>query len=68
MFTRKEYHCSVGYEVVRGVLNILGEGVAGVGRTWCVRCGCNIEGGGSGGQWKEEEEEEEEEEECSNLV
>ena len=45
---------------MRGILNILGEGVARMGRAWCVRCGCNIEGGGSGGQWEEEEEEEEE--------
>ena len=35
--------------------------MAGLGRTWCVRCGCDIEGGGSGREWEEEEEMEEEE-------
>ena len=34
--------------------------MTGVGGAWCVRCGCDIEGGGSGGQWEEKEEEEEE--------
>ena len=30
--------------------------MAGLGRAWCVGCGCDIEGGGSGGQWEEKEE------------
>ena len=63
MITRKEYYCSVGCEVFRSIINIVGKGVAGVGRAWCMGCGCDIEGGGSGEKWKEEEEEEE----CSNL-
>lgn len=65
MLTGKEYHCSVGYEVFSGIFNILGEGVAGVGRAWGVRCGYDIEGyhGGGGRQWEEKKEEEE----CSSL-
>lgn len=33
--------------------------MAGLGRTWCVVCGFDIEGGGSRRQWKEEKDKEE---------
>ena len=45
VITRKELHCCVHWEVVEVLAScILGEGVAGLSRTWCVGCGCDIVG------------------------
>ena len=42
---RKELHCCVHREVLEVLVSyILGEGAAGLSRTWCVRCGLDIVG------------------------
>ena len=42
MIAGNELHYCVVCEVL--VINILGEGVAGLSRTWCVGCGCDVVG------------------------
>ena len=45
MIARKKHHCCVHREAVEVLVSyILGEGVAGLSRTWCVGCGCDIVG------------------------
>ena len=43
MIARKELHCCVHWEVVEILASyILREGEAGLSRTWCVGCGCDV--------------------------
>ena len=45
VIARKELHCCVHWKVVEVLASyILREGVAGLSRTWCVGCGCDIVG------------------------
>ena len=45
VIARKELHCCVQREVVEVLVSyILREGVAGLSRTWCVGCGCDVVG------------------------
>ena len=45
VIARKELHCCVHWEVVEVLPSyILREGVAGLSRTWCVVCGCDVVG------------------------
>ena len=45
VIARKELHCCVCWEVTEVLASyILREGVAGLSRTWCVGCGCDIVG------------------------
>ena len=44
MITSKEHQCCVGTQILEVVVNILGEDVARLSRTWGVWCGCNIVG------------------------
>ena len=40
----KKHQCRVRGEIVEVLFRILGEGVAGLPRTWCVRCWCDVVG------------------------
>ena len=45
VIARKELHNCVHWEVVEVLASyILREGVAGLSRTWCVGCGCDVVG------------------------
>ena len=50
MISRKKHQCHVCGEIVEVLFRILGEGVAGLPRTWCVRCWCDVVGSLSTGQ------------------
>ena len=43
VIARKELHCYIHWEVAEILAGcILREGVAGLSRTWCVWCGCDV--------------------------
>ena len=45
VIAKKELHCCIRSDVVEVLVSyILREGVAGLSRTWCVRCGCDVVG------------------------